>query len=109
MKENEITLRIPIGDRELTQALFDAGVNFETSARYGLAFDSAEMYAYIDLIKYLSPLAGVIIYYINRNRGKRFVITLKNGTKIEIVGYSQKEVEKLLEMGTSIYMVDESE
>lgn len=59
MRSDEITLLVPIKDRELMQALFDAEVKYETPARDGLVFDSGEMHAYIDLIKYLSPFACV--------------------------------------------------
>ncbi|HGP6969349.1 TPA: hypothetical protein ACLNVG_003626 [Vibrio cholerae O1] len=109
MRSDEITLLVPIEDRELTQALFDAGVKYETPARDGLVFDSGEMHAYIDLIKYLSPVACILIAYIKKNSNKRFVMTLKNGDKIEISGHNAKDTERLLEKGATISIKDKSE
>ena len=82
MRSDEITLLVPIKDRELMQALFDAEVKYETPARDGLVFDSGEMHAYIDLIKYLSPFACVLIAYIKRNSNKRFVMTRKMAIRL---------------------------
>lgn len=109
MRSDEITLLVPIKDRELMQALFDAEVKYETPARDGLVFDSGEMHAYIDLIKYLSPFACVLIAYIKRNSNKRFVMTRKNGDKIEISGHNAKDTERLLEKGATISIKDEPE
>lgn len=107
MRSDEITLLVPVGDRELTQALLDAGVNYETPARDGLAFDSGEMHAYIDLIKHLSPFACALVAYIKRNSNKRLVMTRKNGEKIEISGFNAKETERLLEKGATISLDDD--
>jgi len=109
MRSDEITLLVPIEDQELTQALSDAGIKYETPARDKLVFDSGEMHAYIDLIKYLSPFACVLIAYIKRNSNKRFVMTRKNGEKIDISGYNAKDTERLIEKGATISIKDKSE
>nr|CDS57581.1 hypothetical protein SYMBAF_210037 [Serratia symbiotica] len=109
IRSDDITLLVPIEVRELTRALFDAGVEYEIPARDGLAFDSGEMHAYIDLIKYLSPFAYVLVAYIKRNSNKRFVMTLKNGNKIDISGHNAKDTERLLEKGATIRIKDDSE
>jgi len=57
MTSDEITLLVPTEDRELALALLDAGIKYETpGSRHGLTFDSGEMHAYINLIKYLSRM-----------------------------------------------------
>ena len=109
MRSDELTLLVPIEDRELVCALFDAGVEYETPARDGLTFDSGEMHVYIDLIKYLSSFACVLVAYIKRNSNKRFVMTLKNGSKIEISGHNAKDTERLIEKGATISIQDDSE
>ena len=109
MRSDEVTLLVPLEDRELASALFDAGVKYETPARDGLTFDSGEMYAYIDLIKYLSPFACVLVAYIKRNSNKRFIMTRKDGSKIEISGHNAKDTERLIEKCTTISIQNDPE
>ncbi|WNJ81663.1 hypothetical protein RJE46_10685 [Cedecea neteri] len=110
MRDNEITLLLPRTEIELAKELTGAGINYETPARDGLAFDAGEIYAYIDLILYSVPLATVITAYIKRNAKKRVLIE-RRGEKIDITGYSAKEVEGILEKskGAFIRIEDGSE
>lgn len=94
MRNDEITLLIPVGDIELTEALSLAGIEYNTPARDGLTFDSGLLYAFIALVN-AEPMAKILIAYIQRNKGKRAI--LKNGQEeIDLTGYSEKEVIKII-------------
>ncbi|GAA0501496.1 hypothetical protein GCM10009414_08960 [Tatumella terrea] len=107
MRSEEITLLLPREDRELSKALLDAEIKYETPARDRMTFDSGDVvYTYISLLVYSMPLARVLIAYINKNKHKRIVIRRKNGDKIDIIGYSAKDAERLIKKGDVISVED---
>ena len=53
-----------------------------------------------------SSLAAVLVAFINRRRGRKVIITTKDGAVVHVEGLSQKEIESVLEMAQSLMVID---
>ncbi|MMZ41438.1 hypothetical protein D3C81_117910 [compost metagenome] len=80
-----------------------------------LAFDSAEPIQWVELIVEVvkSPaamncLSAAIGYFIARNKGKFFEVTMKNGTKVTVKGHDLDATIALLKEAERLAVKDEN-
>ncbi|AXC68283.1 hypothetical protein DOE63_24155 [Salmonella enterica subsp. diarizonae serovar 59:z10:-] len=109
---DNIIFSVPRSDLEKMEKAFDVwGIGYKHPPP--LAFDSAEPVQWVNLLVEIikSPaamncLSAAIGYFIARNRGKTFEVTLKNGTRITIKGFDLDETITLLDKATHVEVKD---